>query len=98
MEQSYPANCSHRTSRGRRADRGGRMAEIFQAGEFIGPGEKAAAAYLEEFLPDGWLVVCNKEIVRRTGTVREADFIIVGTTTVFVVEEKSWTGRIVGND
>ncbi len=39
------------------------MARLVRFGEFVGPGEKLTAAYLETKLPSGWVVICNKELV-----------------------------------
>ena len=74
------------------------MAKVIRFGDFVGPGEKRAAVLLQEGLPDDWVVVCNKEIVRRSGSVREADFIVVGMHTVFLIEEKYWSGLLRGNE
>jgi serine/threonine protein kinase len=74
------------------------MATLVRAGEFVGPGEEAAAAYLERELPDSWIVIANKELVGREGGSREVDFIVVGTHSIFVIEEKSWSGPLHGND
>lgn len=74
------------------------MAQLVLAGEFVGPGEERSARYLEQKLPENWLIICNKELLNRDGSVREVDFIIVGYHAIFVVEEKSWTGPIHGNE
>lgn len=74
------------------------MAQLVMAGEFVGPGEERSARHLEQNLPQNWLVICNKELVNRDGSVREVDFIVVGQHTVFVIEEKSWSGPIHGNE
>ena len=73
------------------------MARLVQFGEFVGPGERLTAAYLETHLPDDWVVICNKELVAPDGTTRETDFVIVARNVVFVVEEKHWAGRIDGD-
>lgn len=73
------------------------MAKITRCGEFIGPGERRTAEYLEGHLPDSWNVICNKELVFPNGTTREIDFIILADDAIFVVDEKSWTRRISGN-
>lgn len=72
------------------------MARLKRAGDFVGPGERRTAEYLEEALPDSWVVICNKLLVSDTAS-REIDFIIVGDNVVFCVDEKSWWGRIYGN-
>jgi hypothetical protein len=73
------------------------MAELRNAGEFVGRGERKAANYLKDRLPTGWTVICNKSLVSGE-TTREVDFIIVGEHAVFVVEEKSWSGQIRGDE
>jgi hypothetical protein len=74
------------------------MAQLIQSGDFVGPGEERTARYLEAELPAAWTIICNKELINRDGSVRETDFIILGRHTVFVVEEKSWSGPIHGNE
>ena len=72
------------------------MARLVLQGGFEGPGEIIAARRLEAELPDSWLVVCNKE-VPSGGSSREIDLIVVGSNTVFVLEEKHLRGTIRGN-
>lgn len=74
------------------------MAELIKAGEFVGPGEERTALYLEQHLPSTWVVVCNKELISPVGGVREADFIVIGDHSVFMIEEKNWHGPIHGNE
>ncbi|MGH8542621.1 MAG: protein kinase domain-containing protein [Gammaproteobacteria bacterium] len=71
------------------------MALLIKLGDFVGPGEEKTATYLQKNLPDDWVVVCNKELVR-PASVRELDFIIVGQHSIFAVEEKHWWGSIHG--
>ncbi len=73
------------------------MAEVVQAGEFATEGERQAAAKLRE-LPDGWLILCNKLLVTNDGRNYEIDFIVVGERWIFVIDEKSWWGKVTGND
>jgi len=73
------------------------MAQLRRAGDFVGPGELRTARYLEESLPDSWVVICNKLLVTDASS-REIDFILVGDSAVFCVDEKSWWGRIYGNE
>jgi pSer/pThr/pTyr-binding forkhead associated (FHA) protein len=70
------------------------MAELLNAGNFRSLGEERAAEVLKD-LPEDWSVICNKWLTSRQGTY-EVDFIIVGTKNVFVIDEKSWRGRITG--
>ena len=73
------------------------MARVLRRGDFVGPGEELTAAYLEERLPDDWLVICNKELPREASS-RELDLLIVGDHALFAVEEKHWPGTIRGNE
>jgi hypothetical protein len=74
------------------------MAELIQAGEFVGRGEEPTARHLEANLPNSWTVICNKELIDPRGVAREVDFIVIAEHCVFVIDEKSWTGEIYGND
>ncbi|MBI3471251.1 MAG: NERD domain-containing protein, partial [Candidatus Solibacter usitatus] len=73
------------------------MAEIIQMGSFITPSERATAAKLKE-LPDNWTVICNKELVTPSGLTCEVDFVVLASHLVFVIDEKSWSGDIYGNE
>src|ERR1019366_6194170 len=77
--------------------RKGIMAQIIQAGDFITESERQAAKHLKD-LPANWTVICNKEIVTPQGSTYEVDFVIIADHSVFVVDEKSWSGRIYGNE
>lgn len=74
------------------------MAELINgSSSFATEGERRAAAELQK-LPASWLVICNKTL--STSAIRsfEMDFIVVGKRWVFLLDEKSWRGKIVGND
>ena len=73
------------------------MAELIQAGDFITESERQAAKQLKD-LPPRWTVICNKEIVTPQGSTYEVDFVVIGEHSIFVVDEKSWSGRIYGNE
>lgn len=73
------------------------MARIIQAGEFATEGEREASEALSA-LPADWVVICNKTLVTTGGRSFEIDFIVLGDRYVFVLDEKSWTGRIHGSD
>ena len=73
------------------------MARIVQAAPFATEGEQRAADVLGG-LPHEWVVICNKTLVTRDARSYEIDFIIVADHYVFVVDEKSWRGRIHGSD
>ncbi|MBP8951102.1 MAG: protein kinase [Armatimonadetes bacterium] len=56
------------------------------------------ARRLAEELPDNWLVICNKVFVSPRGEQFEVDCIVVGRQHLFVVDEKSISGEIRGNE
>jgi hypothetical protein len=73
------------------------MAEILLAGEFATEGERRTAEALRG-LPEHWVVLCNKTLVTQNGRSFEIDFIVLGDHAVYVIDEKSWSGRIHGSD
>src|SRR6266566_6969416 len=79
-------------------DGGNTRAELLSIiGSFVTEGEKRAAEVLKQ-LPDSWLVICNKTLPTRNGRSHEMDFVVVGKLWVFLLDEKSWIGKIRGND
>ncbi|NJM05277.1 protein kinase [Candidatus Gracilibacteria bacterium] len=72
------------------------MAEMIYAGDFATESERRAAGILSR-LPDAWIVICNKMLPTH-GNTSEIDFIVIGLRLVFLLDEKSWTGRITGSD
>lgn len=73
------------------------MAELISAGDFATEGERRAAEVLRG-LPPTWAVICNKMLVANNGRSFETDVIVVGDHKIFLIDEKSWQGRIYGND
>ncbi len=73
------------------------MAKVFAAGSFATSGERQVAQELEK-LPNQWIVICNKTLVANNGRSFEIDFIVIGNAWVFLLDEKSWRGKIRGND
>jgi serine/threonine protein kinase len=73
------------------------MARLVRRGEFVGPGEEQTARYLAQHLPDDWVVICNKELPRERSS-REVDFLVIGSHSLFVIEEKHWSGTVRGNE
>ena len=73
------------------------MATIVQMSAFITASEREAAKKLQG-LPNSWTVICNKELVAPSGVTYEIDFVIIADHSVFVLDEKSWTGQIYGNE
>ena len=78
------------------------MARLVYADEhgkdLMARGESRTAAELEKYLPDDWVVYCNKIIPLESGITRELDFIVVASGCVMLLEDKSWRGRITGTE
>ncbi len=72
------------------------MAQLVSAGPFATEGERKAAKALQQ-LPTNWIVICNK-VLPRGDRSYEIDFIVIGNRWVFLLDEKSWRGKILGND
>lgn len=72
------------------------MAKLISAGPFVTEGEKQAADLLRR-LPADWIVIANKTIVRDSARSYEVDFVVIGSNWIFVIDEKSWWGKIEGN-
>ncbi|GHO73959.1 protein kinase [Ktedonobacter sp. SOSP1-85] len=72
------------------------MAQLIAAGPFATEGERRAAEVLKQ-LPNDWVVICNK-VLPHGDRSHEIDFIILGNRWVFLLDEKSWKGKIHGND
>ena len=68
------------------------MAELISAGPFATEGERHVAKVLQQ-LPSDWTVICNK-ILPSGDRSYEIDFIVVGRRWVFLLDEKSWRGKI----
>ncbi len=73
------------------------MADLISAGSFATEGERKAAKQLQH-LPSTWTVICNKILPTSDGRSYEIDFIVIGNYWVFLLDEKSWRGKIRGND
>src|SRR6266536_3059003 len=71
--------------------------EFIFAGDFATSGEQQVAQELEK-LPDHWIIICNKTLVATNGRSFEIDLIVIGNQWVFLLDEKSWRGRIRGDD
>ena len=73
------------------------MADIIQFGKFVTASEREVASRLKD-LPESWTVICNKEVVTPAGDTYEVDFVVIGSHVIFVIDEKSWSGDIYGNE
>lgn len=76
------------------------MAELISAGpsSFATEGERRAAALLQQQLPADWTIICNKILPTNDGRSFEIDFIIIAKYWIFLLDEKSWQGKIRGDD
>ena len=70
------------------------MAQLVSAGPFATEGEREAAKALQQ-LPANWIVICNK-VLPKGDRSYEIDFIVIGNHWVFLLDEKSWRGKIHG--
>jgi serine/threonine protein kinase len=73
-------------------------AKFIPIGEPAHDSERQALRYLVEGLPAEYTVYGNAWLVERTGVVYELDAVIVAPHAIFVVEIKSYRGRIEGTD
>src|SRR5258708_8645245 len=71
------------------------MAQLISAGPFATEGERRAAKALQQ-LPENWVVICNKMLPKGDRS-DEIDFIVIGNRWVFLLFEKSWRGKFLGN-
>src|SRR5690349_4549135 len=73
------------------------MAHVLRAGDYATEGERRAAEELAA-LPPSWIVIANKVLPTSDGRSFEMDFVVVGDRLIFLIDEKSWRGRIHGSD
>lgn len=72
------------------------MGDLRVKGDFVGPGEEKTANFLRDHLPSGWVIFASRSL---PGEARDdVDLIVVGMSSIFVVEEKAWGPRIVVGD
>jgi serine/threonine protein kinase len=74
------------------------MAKFVPIGEPAHDAERQAIRFLVEGLPDSYTVYGNPWLVDRSGGIYELDAVVVAPHAVFVVEIKSYRGRIEGTD
>lgn len=72
------------------------MARLIVADDWVGRGERKAAAVFERDLPADWTVIAGKKLPDEDSS--DVDFIVIGKNYIFVIEEKAWRGVIVVND
>lgn len=73
-------------------------ARFIPVGEAAHDAERQALRFLVEGLPANYTVYGNAWLVERTGVVYELDAIVVAPHAIFVIEIKSYRGRIEGTD
>ena len=73
-------------------------AKFIPIGEPAHDSERQALRYLVEGLPPDYTVYGNAWLVERTGVVYELDAVIVAPHAIYVIETKSYRGRIEGTD
>jgi serine/threonine protein kinase len=73
-------------------------AKFIQLGEPAHDAERQALRFLVEGLPESFSVYGNAWLVERTGVVYELDAVVVAPHAIFIVEIKSYRGRIEGTD
>ncbi len=73
-------------------------AKFINVGEPAHDAERQALRFLVEGLPDDYSVYGNPWLVERTGSMLELDAVITSPHAVYIVEIKSFRGRIEGTD
>ena len=73
-------------------------AHFIQVGEPAHDPEKQGLRILVDGLPSGYTVYGNTWLTEPSGVVYEVDAVVVAPHAIFVVEIKSWRGRIEGTD
>jgi serine/threonine protein kinase len=73
-------------------------AKFIQIGEPAHDAERQALRFLVDELPESFTVYGNAWLVERSGVVYELDAVVVAPHAAFVVEIKSYRGRIEGTD
>ena len=73
-------------------------APVVAGGKYSSTKDLKIATRLQAPTRANWKLVVENYLVNPGGTPREIDFVIVGDNVVFLVDEKSWTGRIEGDE
>ncbi len=73
-------------------------AQYVPIGEAAHDAERQAVRFLVEGLPSDYTVYGNPWLVERSGVIYELDAVVVAPHAIFVVEIKSYRGRIEGTD
>ena len=73
-------------------------AQVIAIGEATHDAERQAIRFLVDGLPANYTVYSNPWLVERSGVILELDAVVVAPHAIFVVEIKSYRGRIEGTD
>lgn len=73
-------------------------AKAHVVGKSAHAAEKQAQAFLIRVLPEDYTVYLNSWLAERSGAIYELDAVVVAPHAVFVVEIKSYRGRVEGTD
>lgn len=71
-------------------------AKLIQGGDFVTRGERKAAEYLRDHLPEGTIILTNLEISSGEFAC-EMDMVVIGDRCVWVIDEKGLHGTITGD-
>lgn len=73
-------------------------AQIVRVGKSAHDAERKALAWLAYRLPESYTLYANSWIAQRSGVIYELDAVVVAPHGIFVVEIKSFHGKITGTD
>ncbi|GAB4323026.1 MAG: hypothetical protein Kow0074_14930 [Candidatus Zixiibacteriota bacterium] len=73
------------------------MAIVHPIGQPDTESERLAIRFLAQHLSDDYIIIHNLEIPNRSGFAYEVDLIVIAPHAVYVIEEKGYSGHIVGN-
>ncbi len=73
------------------------MAQLHRLGQPVTRGEVRMLSYLQDRLPPDWIVFGNVSITQSLMT-REIDAIVIGERCVWAIDEKSFGGKITGDE
>lgn len=73
----------------------GPMARLIRLKEFETEGERSTAGTLAAGLPEEWVVIYSAMLVGFGGVLNQVDFFVVGDHGVYLVDDKSFNGKVV---
>lgn len=74
------------------------MPKLYSPNEFVTKGEKQLVQFLMNELPDDYHIYCNFEIPSGRGMFVEYDVVVIAPHAIYVIEDKYWHGKIIGNE